>query len=98
MLPIPAVSSPGCRRQIVNQAVILIGYWWAGLLNREVWRLTWLYAVPAVAGLAAGMLFFHRLRPAPFPPGVFAGLFLSGLVLLVPGRSAQPPGPGPLSI
>jgi uncharacterized protein len=70
---------------IVNQAVILIGYWWAGLLNREVWRLTWLYAVPAVAGLAAGMLLFNRLDRARFRRVVFAVLFVSGLVLLIRG-------------
>ncbi len=70
---------------IVNQAVILIGYWWAGLLDREVWRLTWLYAVPAVAGLAAGMLLFNRLDRARFRRVVFAVLFVSGLVLLIRG-------------
>lgn len=70
---------------IVNQAVILIGYWWAGLLDREVWRLTWLYAVPAVAGLAAGMLLFDRLDRARFRRVVFAVLFVSGLVLLIRG-------------
>src|SRR5258705_5258030 len=52
---------------MVNQAVILIGHWWAGLLDRKVWRLTWLYAVPAVAGLAAGMLPFNPPAPARFP-------------------------------
>ena len=70
---------------IVNQAVILIGYWWAGLLGREVWRLTWLYAVPAVAGLVAGMLLFNRLDRARFRRVVFAVLFASGLVLLIRG-------------
>ena len=70
---------------IVNQAVILIGYWWAGLLDREVWRLTWLYAVPAVAGLAAGMLLFNRLDRARVRRVVFAVLFVSGLVLLIRG-------------
>ena len=70
---------------IVNQAVILVGYWWAGLLDREVWRLTWLYAVPAVAGLAAGMLLFNRLDRARFRRVVFAVLFVSGLVLLIRG-------------
>lgn len=70
---------------IVNQAVILIGYWWAGLLDREVWRLTWLYAGPAVVGLAAGMLLFTRLDRARFRRVVFAVLFLSGLVLLTRG-------------
>ena len=70
---------------IVNQAVILVGYWWAGLLDREVWRLTWLYAAPAVAGLVAGMLLFNRLDRARFRRVVFAVLFVSGLVLLIRG-------------
>jgi uncharacterized membrane protein YfcA len=70
---------------MVNQAVILIGYWWAGLLDREVWRLTWLFAVPAVVGLAAGMLLFNRLDRARFRRVVFAVLFVSGLVLLIRG-------------
>jgi uncharacterized protein len=70
---------------IVNQTVILVGFWWAGLLDGEVWRLTWLYAVPAVVGLAAGMLLFNRLDRARFRRVVFAVLFVSGLVLLVLG-------------
>jgi uncharacterized membrane protein YfcA len=68
---------------IVNQTVILIGYWWAGLLDREVWRLTALYAAPAIAGLAAGMLLFTRLDRARFRQVVFVVLFVSGLVLLL---------------
>lgn len=70
---------------IVNQAVILIGYWWAGLLDREIWRLTWLFAVPAVTGLIAGMLLFNRLDRERFRRVVFAVLLLSGLVLLIGG-------------
>lgn len=70
---------------IVNQAVILIGYWWAGLLDREIWRLTWLFAAPAVAGLVAGMLLFNRLDRERFRRVVFAVLLLSGLVLLIRG-------------
>ena len=70
---------------IVNQAVILIGYWWAGLLDREIWRLTWVFAVPAVVGLVAGMLLFNRLDRERFRRVVFAVLFLSGLVLLIRG-------------
>jgi uncharacterized membrane protein YfcA len=70
---------------IVNQAVILIGYWWAGLLDREVWRLAGLYAAPAVAGIAAGMLLFNRLDRARFRRVVFAVLFVSALVLLLKG-------------
>jgi len=70
---------------IVNQALILVGYWWTGLLDQEVWRLTGLYAVPAVAGLAVGMLLFGRLDRARFRRVVFAVLFVSGLVLLLRG-------------
>ena len=70
---------------IVNQVVILIGYWWAGLLDREIWRLTWLFAVPAVIGLVAGMLLFNRLDRERFRRVVFAVLLLSGLVLLIRG-------------
>jgi uncharacterized membrane protein YfcA len=70
---------------VVNQAVILIGYWWTGLLDREVWRLAGLYAVPAVAGIAAGMVLFNRLDRARFRRVVFAVLFVSGLVLLLKG-------------
>ena len=70
---------------VVNQAVITIGYWWAGLLDGEIWRLAWLYAVPAVAGLVAGMLLFDRLDRARFRRVVFGVLFVSGVVLLVRG-------------
>jgi uncharacterized membrane protein YfcA len=70
---------------MINQAVILLGYWWAGLLDREVWRLTWLFAAPAVLGLATGMLLFARLDRARFRRVVFLVLFLSGLVLLIRG-------------
>jgi len=70
---------------VVNQALILVGYWWAGLLDREVWRLGGLYAAPAVAGLAVGMLLFTRLDRARFRRVVFGVLFVSGLVLLIRG-------------
>jgi len=70
---------------IVNQTVILIGYWWVGLLEREAWHLTTLYAAPAVLGLAAGMALFSRLDRERFRRVVFAVLFVSGLVLLIGG-------------
>ena len=70
---------------IVNQALILIGYWWAGLLGREVWRLTAVYAAPAASGVAAGMLLFTRLDRVRFRRVVFVVLFVSGLVLLLGG-------------
>ncbi len=46
---------------VVNQGAILAGYWWAGLLTREVWSLTVGFALPAVAGAAAGALLFERV-------------------------------------
>jgi len=70
---------------MINQAVILLGYWWAGLLDREIWRLSWLYVLPAVAGLAGGMLLFARLDRERFRRVVFGVLFLSGLVLAIRG-------------
>jgi hypothetical protein len=70
---------------LVNQAGVTLGYWWTGLLDREIWRLTWVYGAPAVAGLAAGMLLFARLDRARFRRVVFGVLFVSGVVLLVRG-------------
>jgi uncharacterized membrane protein YfcA len=69
----------------INQVVILIGYWWVGLLDREVWRLTSVFAAPAVAGLGAGMLLFNRLDRERFRRVVFGVLLVSGLVLLIRG-------------
>lgn len=70
---------------VVNQAVILAGYWWAGLLTREVWRFAALFAVPAIVGVAAGVALFNRTDPVRFRRIVFALLFVSGAVLLVRG-------------
>lgn len=69
----------------VNQAATLAGYWWAGLLTTEVWRFTALFALPAVAGLAGGLILFERIDQASFRRIVFALLFVSGTVLLVRG-------------
>ena len=69
----------------VNQAVILAGYWWAGLLTPEVWRLALSYAAPAVIGCLAGVALFDRLDAARFRRIVFALILVSGLVLLVRG-------------
>jgi len=41
---------------VVNQGAILAGYWWAGLLTREVWNLTLGFALPAIAGAATAEL------------------------------------------
>lgn len=70
---------------VVNQAVILAGYWWAGLLTADVWRYALVFAVPAIAGLALGMSLFDRVNPARFRRIVFVLLAASGAVLLVRG-------------
>jgi uncharacterized membrane protein YfcA len=69
----------------VNQVVILAGYWWAGLLSAEVWRLTASFALPAAAGTALGILLFTRVDHARFRQVVFTVLLVSGAVLLVRG-------------
>ena len=69
----------------VNQAAILAGSWWAGLLTAEVRGLTVLYAAPALAGVLAGMACFDRIDQRRFRQIVFGLLFLSGVVLLVRG-------------
>lgn len=70
---------------LVNQAVILAGYWRAGLLTWEVWRLSVSFAVPAAAGTVLGILLFNHVDHARFRRVVFAVLFVSGLVLLTRG-------------
>jgi len=70
---------------IANQGVILVGYWWAGLLTREVANVAVIFALPALAGVAAGAALFGRLDPVKFRRVVFALLLVSGLVLLVSG-------------
>ena len=69
----------------VNQVVILAGYWWAGLLTREVWRLSVSFALPAAAGTALGMLLFNRVDHSRFRRVVFAVLLVSGIILLIRG-------------
>lgn len=69
----------------VNQVVILAGYWWAGLLNREVWRLSASFALPAAAGTALGILLFTRVDHVRFRQVVFAVLLVSGIILLARG-------------
>jgi hypothetical protein len=70
---------------LVNQAVILAGYWWAGLLTREMWRYSVLFLVPAALGLAAGMALFTRVDHARFRRLVFALIGVSGVVLAARG-------------
>ena len=67
----------------VNQAVILAGYWRAGLLTRDVWRLSASFALPAAAGIALGILLFKHVDHATFRRVVFAVLLVSGFVLLI---------------
>lgn len=69
----------------VNQVVILAGYWWAGLLTHEVWRLSASFAPPAAAGAALGILLFNRVDHARFRQVVFGVLLVSGIVLLAQG-------------
>ena len=70
---------------VLNQGAILIGYWWAGLLTASVLTLTLAYALPALAGVGAGMALFGRLDPVRFRRVVFALLLVSGLMLLIRG-------------
>ena len=70
---------------LVNQSVILAGYWWAGLLSADIGRATVLFFVPAALALVAGALLFNRVDQPRFRRIVFAVLFFSGAVLLVRG-------------
>jgi uncharacterized protein len=70
---------------VVNQLVILAGYWWAGLLTGEVWRLAAFFALPAIAGLLSGMRLFDHVDGARFRRVIFAILLLSGVALLLRG-------------
>jgi uncharacterized membrane protein YfcA len=70
---------------IVNQGVILTGYWLAGLLTAEVFRLTGAFLLPALAGTVVGMALFDRVDPVRFRRIVFALLLVSGAILLVGG-------------
>jgi uncharacterized membrane protein YfcA len=70
---------------IVNQAVILAGYWWANLLDAETLRLAAWLALPALVGVVAGVALFYRIDARRFRQVVYGVLFLSGIVLLVRG-------------
>jgi uncharacterized membrane protein YfcA len=70
---------------VVNQLVILVGYWWAGLLTGAVWRLAGVFALPALAGLFAGIRLFDQVDAVRFRRIVFAILLASGLALLLRG-------------
>ena len=70
---------------VVNQAVVLAGYWWAGVLDREVWRLSASFALPAAAGTAVGILLFGRIDAQRFRRLVFSLLLVAGVLLLARG-------------
>jgi uncharacterized protein len=70
---------------VVNQAVILVGYWWAGLLTPDVVRLAISFAVPAAIGVLAGIALFGRIDAVRFRQIVFTLLFLSGVILMARG-------------
>ena len=70
---------------IVNQSVIVLGYWWTGFITTDVVRLTGAYIVPALAGTLVGMRLFDRVDPVGFRRIVFSLLLVSGVVLCVRG-------------
>jgi uncharacterized membrane protein YfcA len=70
---------------VVNQAIILVGYWWANLLGADVLRLALWLAVPALVGVGAGVALFNRIDAVRFRRIVFGVLFVSGVVLLLRG-------------
>jgi uncharacterized membrane protein YfcA len=70
---------------LVNQAAIVLGYWWAGLITREVWRAAVLFLAPATIALVLGVALFNRVDQPTFRRIVFAVLFASGVVLLIRG-------------
>jgi uncharacterized membrane protein YfcA len=70
---------------VVNQAVILAGFWWADLLTPDVLAVAAAYAPPALAGVLTGMAMFTRIDPVRFRRLVFGLLLLSGLILLIRG-------------
>ena len=70
---------------IVNQAVILVVYWWADLFGADVLRLALWLALPALVGVAAGIAVFNRIDARRFRQVVVAVLFVSGVVLLLRG-------------
>jgi uncharacterized membrane protein YfcA len=70
---------------VVNQAVILAGYWWIGVLDGHVWRLAASFALPAAGGTALGMLLFSHVDHGRFRRMVFAVLLVAGILLIVRG-------------
>jgi uncharacterized protein len=70
---------------VVNQTVILAGYWWVGVLDSHVWRLAASFALPAAGGTALGMLLFSHVDHERFRRIVFAVLLVAGILLIVRG-------------
>ena len=70
---------------LVNQTVILIGHWWAGLLTREVVWLASVYALPSVIGVTIGIRLFDRIDQARFRRLIFIMLAVLGLLMCVRG-------------
>lgn len=70
---------------IVNQGVIVVGYWMAGLLTPQVMRLTASYFVPAAVGTVIGMALFNHVDAVRFRRIVFVLLLAAGVLLLVGG-------------
>jgi uncharacterized membrane protein YfcA len=70
---------------VVNQVVILAGYWWIGVIDGQVWRLAASFALPAAGGTALGMLLFSRVDHRRFRQLVFAVLLVAGILLIARG-------------
>jgi hypothetical protein len=70
---------------VANEVVVLVGYWWAGLLTPEVMGLVVGFALPAVAGVAFGMHLFPRIDQQRFRRLVFVLLLITGCILCVRG-------------
>jgi uncharacterized membrane protein YfcA len=69
----------------VNQTMILVGHWWAGLVTHEVVWLATIYALPASAGFVLGIHLFNRVDQPLFRRLIFVLLFVLGLVLGIHG-------------
>jgi len=70
---------------LVNQSVIVVHHWWAGLVTREVVWLACLYVVPSALGVTVGIRLFDRIDQIRFRRLMFVLLFALGLVLSARG-------------
>jgi uncharacterized protein len=66
-------------------AIAIVGLGLAGEVTRDVWVLVALGVVPIAAGIWLGVHLYGRLDEAGFRRVILWLLFLSGVVLLVPG-------------